>query len=65
MQNYEETKRQHYSRLIKKSDKQAKTNWDIIKRETGKLHLTGQITHLLILKKTPWSDMIEKKRTQN
>jgi hypothetical protein len=41
------SKRQHCCRLIAKSDK-TKTMWNIIKHETGKLHLTEQIPSLLI-----------------
>jgi hypothetical protein len=41
-----EAKRQHYCRLIAKSDNQIKTAWNIIKRERGKLHLTEQIQSL-------------------
>jgi hypothetical protein len=37
-----EAKRQHYCRLIEKSDK-IKTTWNMIKHETGKLHWTEQI----------------------
>jgi hypothetical protein len=36
-------KKQHYSRLIAKSDNKIKTTWDRVKRETGKVHLTTQI----------------------
>jgi hypothetical protein len=41
-------KRQHYCRLITKLDNQIKTTCNIIKHETGKLHLTEQIPSLLI-----------------
>jgi hypothetical protein len=37
-----EVKRQHYCRLIAKSDNKIKETWDIIKCESGKLHLTKQ-----------------------
>jgi hypothetical protein len=39
-------KKQHYSRLIAKSDNKIKTTWNIIKRETGKIHLTKQLPSL-------------------
>jgi hypothetical protein len=39
-QSYKEAKRQHYSRFISKSNNQIKATWNIIKNETGKLHLT-------------------------
>jgi hypothetical protein len=47
-----EAKRQYYCRLIVKSDNQIKTTWNIIKHETGKLHLTEQIPSLLIKEKS-------------
>jgi hypothetical protein len=34
-----EAKEQHYCRLIAKSDNKIKTTWNIVKRETGKIHL--------------------------
>jgi hypothetical protein len=43
-----EAKGQHYSTSIAKSDYQIKTTWNVIKHETGKLHLTEQISSLLI-----------------
>jgi hypothetical protein len=43
-----EAKRQPYCRLIAKSDNQIKTIWNILKYETGKLHLAEQIPSLLI-----------------
>jgi hypothetical protein len=43
-----EAKRQHYCRLIPKSDNKIKTTWNIIKCESGKLHLTVQIPSVLI-----------------
>jgi hypothetical protein len=43
-----EVKRQHYCRLITKSDNKIKATWNIIKCESGKLHLTKQITSVLI-----------------
>jgi hypothetical protein len=43
-----EAKRQHYCRLIAKSDNRIKTTWNIIKCESGKLHLTEQIPSVLI-----------------
>jgi hypothetical protein len=42
-----EARKQHYSRLIAKSDSKIKTSWNIVKRETGKVHLTRQIPSLL------------------
>jgi hypothetical protein len=42
-----EDKKQHYSRLISKSDNKIRTTWNIIKRETGKIHLTEQMPSLL------------------
>jgi hypothetical protein len=44
----EGAKRQHYCRLTAKSNNQIKTTWNIIKPETGKLHLTEQMPSLLI-----------------
>ena len=35
-------KKQHYSRLIAKSSNKVKTTWNIIRKETGKLHPTEQ-----------------------
>jgi hypothetical protein len=35
-----EANKQHYSRLIAKSDNKIKTTCNIIKRETGKINLT-------------------------
>jgi hypothetical protein len=43
-----EVKRQHYCRLIAKSDNKIKTTWNLIKCESGKLHLTEQIPSVLI-----------------
>jgi hypothetical protein len=43
-----EAKRQHYCRLIAKSDNKIKTTWNIIKHGSGKLHLTEQIPSVLI-----------------
>jgi hypothetical protein len=42
-----EAKRQHYCRLIAKSDNQTKRTWNVVKHETWKLHLTEQIQSLL------------------
>jgi hypothetical protein len=42
-----EVKRQHYCSLTAKSDNQIKTTLNIIKRETGKLHLTEEIPSFL------------------
>jgi hypothetical protein len=41
-----EAKKQHYSRLITKSDNKIKTTWNIVKRVTGKVHVTEQVTSL-------------------
>jgi hypothetical protein len=41
-------KRQHYNRLIAKSDNKMKTTWNIIKQETEKTHVTEQMPSLLI-----------------
>jgi hypothetical protein len=41
-----EAKKQHYSRLIVKSDNKIKTTWNIIKKETGKVHLNEQTPSL-------------------
>jgi hypothetical protein len=41
-------KRQHYNRLIAKSDNKIKTTWNIIKQETEKIHVTEQMPSLLI-----------------
>ena len=43
-----EAKKQHYSRLIAKSSNKVKTTWNIIKKETGKLHPTEQIPSLVM-----------------
>jgi hypothetical protein len=40
-------KKQPYSRLIAKSDNKIKTTWNIIKTETGKIHLSEQKPSLL------------------
>jgi hypothetical protein len=42
-----EAKKQHYSRLIAKSDNKIKTTWNIIKMKTGKMHLSEQMPFLL------------------
>jgi hypothetical protein len=39
---------QHYKRLIAKSDNKIKTTWNIIKKETGKLHSMEQVPSLLM-----------------
>jgi hypothetical protein len=44
----QEAKRQHYNRLIAKSDNKIKTTWNIIKQETGKIHATEKMSSLLI-----------------
>jgi hypothetical protein len=41
-----EAKKQHYSRLIVKSDNKIKTTWNIIKKETGKVRLNEQTPSL-------------------
>jgi hypothetical protein len=45
-----EAKKQHYYRLIAKSDNKIKTTWNIVKQETGKIHLAEQMQSLLINK---------------
>jgi hypothetical protein len=47
-----ECKRQHYCRLIVKSNNLIKTTQNIIKSETGKLNLMEQIPSLLIKEKS-------------
>jgi hypothetical protein len=42
-----EAKKKHYNKLIAKSDNKTKTTWSIVKRETGKIHLTEQMLSLL------------------
>jgi len=44
----QEAKKQHYNRLIAKYDNKIKTTWNIIKQETGKIHVTEQMPSLLI-----------------
>ncbi|GFG38826.1 hypothetical protein Cfor_11239 [Coptotermes formosanus] len=43
-----EAKKQHYSRLIAQSNNKIKTTWNIIKKETGKVHPAEQIPSLLV-----------------
>jgi hypothetical protein len=43
-----EAMKQHYSRLIAKSDNKVKTTWNIIKKETGKVHSVEQVPTLLV-----------------
>jgi hypothetical protein len=43
-----EAKRQHFCILVEKSDNKIKATWNIIKHESGKLHLTEQIPPVLI-----------------
>jgi hypothetical protein len=43
-----EPKRQHYYRLIAKSHNKIRTTWNIVKCESGKLHLTEQVPSVLI-----------------
>jgi hypothetical protein len=44
---YRRLKKRHYNRLIAKSDNKIKTTWNIIKQETGKIHVTEQMPFLL------------------
>jgi hypothetical protein len=44
----QQAKRQHYNRIIAKSNNKIKTIWNIIKQETGKMHATEQMPSLLI-----------------
>jgi hypothetical protein len=44
-----EAKKQHYSRLIAKSDNKIKTTWNIIQRETGKINFTEQMPEQLLV----------------
>jgi len=41
-------KKQNYSRLIAKSNKKIRTTWNIINKETGKVHLVEQVPTLLV-----------------
>jgi hypothetical protein len=43
-----EAKKQHYSRLVTKSDNKIQTTWNIIEKETGKIYLIEQMLSLLI-----------------
>jgi hypothetical protein len=43
-----EAKKQHYSRLIAQSNNKIKTTWNIIKKETEKVHPPEQIPSLLV-----------------
>jgi hypothetical protein len=43
-----EAKKQHYCRLIAKSDNKIKTTWNIVKQDTGKIHLAEQMPPLCI-----------------
>jgi hypothetical protein len=43
-----EAKKQHYSRVIARSSNKVKTTWNIIRKETGKLHPTEQIPSLVV-----------------
>jgi len=43
-----EAKRQHYNRLIAKSNDKIKTTRNIIKKETGRLHSVEQLPNLLV-----------------
>jgi hypothetical protein len=44
----QEARKQHYNRLIVKSDNKIKTMENIIKQETGKVHVTEQMPSFLI-----------------
>lgn len=43
-----EAKRQHYSRLTAESNNKVKTMWNVITRETGKVHSAEQVHSILI-----------------
>jgi ribosomal protein L33 len=43
-----EAKKQHYSTLIAKFSYKVKTTWNIIKKETGKVHPTEQVPSLVV-----------------
>jgi hypothetical protein len=43
-----EAKKQHYNRLIAKCNNKIKTIWNIIKKETGKVHSMEQVPFLLM-----------------
>ena len=43
-----EAKKQHYDRLIAKSNNEIKTTWNIIMKETGKVHSMKQVPSLLM-----------------
>jgi hypothetical protein len=42
----EDAKKQRYTRLIAKSDNKTKTTWNIMKRETVRIHLIEQLPSL-------------------
>jgi hypothetical protein len=42
------SKKQHYNRLIAKSDNTVKTTWYILKKKIGKIHVTEQMSILVI-----------------
>jgi hypothetical protein len=44
-----EAKRQHYSRLTAESNNKVKTTWNVITRETGKVHSIEQV-HSIVIK---------------
>jgi hypothetical protein len=43
-----EAKEQHYNRLTAKSNNKIKTTWNIIKKQTGKVHSVEQVPTLLV-----------------
>jgi hypothetical protein len=43
-----EANKQHYNKLIAKSNNKIKTMWNITKKETGKLHSVEQVPMLLV-----------------
>jgi hypothetical protein len=43
-----ETRKQHYCKLIEKSNNKIKKTWNIIKKETGKIHSVEQFPTLLV-----------------
>jgi hypothetical protein len=43
-----EAKKQHYSRLIEKSNNKIGTTWNIMKKETGTIHSMEQVPTLLV-----------------
>jgi len=43
-----EAKKQHYSRLVAKSNNKIMTTWNILKKETWKTHSVEQLLALLV-----------------